>query len=473
MRCALITYVAALMFLHMPASSLLLNTPRQTISPTMPLYSTTTTSAKSAKAGLLTTNTDREDLAACNANKKLLSRATAHLKRTKRPWGVLHCSVRSNESEYYLAPPPVRSSFGATNAGEEGGAEDWFDDFSADRRPISPVYNAADAIVVTLPRHGRTVQYTGDDELFVRLAGVRWLATSGRSLNPSVERILVLDASDLPLLPFTNNHPNAFDTDVESLWSDCGGDKPLRILLRRGVSEEAAATAAGAVAGAEQAANAAQLALEAAVTADASLAARAAKAAEEITKSSMEKTMEFMQSVLDCKSMLEKKGVVVETLPSGRPVDIMKFLGDKSAYKLVVWRAGCWGEKGVESILSGAFQAISAHLSVPMSGGKFWQTICAEKALQSACGPKHMIDVRSEADVFLEYCDNDSDDAGCMAFIKGNAVRDVRLDCAVHLIDDKRDGAQVVKRMKTRTSTEIAKESGFVFKTEVPGPWFV
>jgi hypothetical protein len=36
----------------------------------------------------------------------------------------------------------------------------------------------------------------------------------------------------------------------------------------------------------------------------------------------------------------------------------------------------------VEAILAGAFQRISAHLAVDAIGGKFWQLMLAERALQ-------------------------------------------------------------------------------------------
>ena len=40
----------------------------------------------------------------------------------------------------------------------------------------------------------------------------------------------------------------------------------------------------------------------------------------------------------------------------------MNYLGRRFGYKAVAWRAGCWGERGVQSILRGAFQWVSAHL---------------------------------------------------------------------------------------------------------------
>jgi hypothetical protein len=60
----------------------------------------------------------------------------------------------------------------------------------------------------------------------------------------------------------------------------------------------------------------------------------------------------------------------------------MNFLGKRNGYKAVAWRAGCWGERGVRSILRGAFQWVSAHLAVDAVGGRFWQLMLAERAIQ-------------------------------------------------------------------------------------------
>lgn len=60
----------------------------------------------------------------------------------------------------------------------------------------------------------------------------------------------------------------------------------------------------------------------------------------------------------------------------------MNYLGKRNGYKAVAWRAGCWGERGVRSILRGAFQWVSAHLAVDAVGGRFWQLMLAERAIQ-------------------------------------------------------------------------------------------
>jgi len=56
---------------------------------------------------------------------------------------------------------------------------------------------------------------------------------------------------------------------------------------------------------------------------------------------------------------------------------VMKFLGKRNGYKAVAWRAGCWGERGVRSILHGAFQWVSDAF-----GDRFWQLMLDESAIQ-------------------------------------------------------------------------------------------
>lgn len=59
---------------------------------------------------------------------------------------------------------------------------------------------------------------------------------------------------------------------------------------------------------------------------------------------------------LELKRKLIDLGAKVETLNGGEPIDVMKHLGQRNGYTSVVWRAGCWGNRGVQSILAGAFQ---------------------------------------------------------------------------------------------------------------------
>ena len=40
----------------------------------------------------------------------------------------------------------------------------------------------------------------------------------------------------------------------------------------------------------------------------------------------------------DLKSQLLRRGVKVETLSGGQPIDVMKHLGKRNGYKAVVWR---------------------------------------------------------------------------------------------------------------------------------------
>ena len=59
---------------------------------------------------------------------------------------------------------------------------------------------------------------------------------------------------------------------------------------------------------------------------------------------------------LELKQKLISLGAKVETLNGGEPIDVMNHLGRRSGYSSVVWRAGCWGNRGVQAIMKGAFQ---------------------------------------------------------------------------------------------------------------------
>jgi hypothetical protein len=64
---------------------------------------------------------------------------------------------------------------------------------------------------------------------------------------------------------------------------------------------------------------------------------------------------------LELKRKLIDLGATVETLSGGEPIDVMKHLGQRNGYTSVVWRAGCWGNRGVQSILAGAFQWVREY----------------------------------------------------------------------------------------------------------------
>ena len=137
------------------------------------------------------------------------------------------------------------------------------------------------------------------------------------------------------------------------------------------------------------------------------------------------------------KRSLEDKGVIVEAIEEGEPVDVLKHLGKESGIQNVVWRAGCWGERGVRAIVAGAFQRVSAHVAVDAVGGKFWQLMIAENAIQAACGPQSRLHVQADQeDLSLEYCDDPDADSDCVLAIDGRPVRHVRLDCRVTVHDE-------------------------------------
>ena len=78
------------------------------------------------------------------------------------------------------------------------------------------------------------------------------------------------------------------------------------------------------------------------------------------------------------------------------------------AHEVVVWRAACWGQRGVDAVLSGAFPYIIAHMAVSAEGGIFWQTILAENALQAALGQRNKVICESSKDVDLQFCGEDT-----------------------------------------------------------------
>ena len=129
-----------------------------------------------------------------------------------------------------------------------------------------------DAVVATFPRQGNGP--ADDDSVEARLNGLKWLATQGESLPRNVERILVMDATDLFDLPIENGSPNLPGVDVERFWR-AEGRKGTRVLLRRGENAQAQSAAQAAKKAAEAAAAAAQAAVEALESGDAADAAEA------------------------------------------------------------------------------------------------------------------------------------------------------------------------------------------------------
>lgn len=157
-------------------------------------------------------------------------------------------------------------------------------------------------------------------------------------------------------------------------------------------------------------------------------------------------------------------GAVVELVDGGDPIDVMKHLGKRHGYQSVVWRAGCWGERGVQSILAGAFQWVSAHLAVDAVGGKFWQLMLAERAVQAACGPERRVKVfADEGDFSLQYCDDVEADQDCAYTVDGKPIRHVRLDCRVALVDEDRPREIQLKPTKKIDRQVIEEEA----------PWFL
>ena len=126
--------------------------------------------------------------------------------------------------------------------------------------------------------------------------------------------------------------------------------------------------------------------------------------------------------------------------------------------------AGCWGQRGVQSIIDGGFQCVSAHLAVDAKGGKFWQQMLAERAIQGACGPESHVKVFSrDEDISLEFCDSTDADRDCVLTKEGKPIRHVRLDCRVALYDKDRRREFVIAPTR-RIDRKVIQEEA---------PWFL
>lgn len=436
---------------------------------------------------------------AMRANSKLQRMARQHFRQFHRPLGFLHCSVVDssnidafarhgnafgtefgsqtlsfrNFGAYEIAPPPEVIW---ADDGEDDEDEDIdFDMFSVDFEeemfntdsmpvgsPMMPWYEQVDAVVATFPREGNGPP--DDNSIAARLNGLKWLATHGQELPPGVERILVMDATDLPDLPLTNDDPNLpRGVNVEEFWKG-QNRKPTRVLLRRGAHEQARAAAMAAATAAQAAADAAKAAAEAIEMGDAARAAEAALEYQKAARAETEVVQRELEKTQKLKTALIELGVNVETIHGGEPIDVMKHLGERSGFKTVVWRAGCWGSRGVEAILAGAFQWVSAHLAVDANGGRFWQLMVAENAVQAACGPGRKVKIFAEQeDISLEYCDEPDMDSDCTMNIDGRPIRHVRLDCRVALVDEKRQREFRVTKTKPFDQKIIEEQA----------PWFL
>lgn len=103
-----------------------------------------------------------------------------------------------------------------------------------------------DAVIATFPHAGNNGPTEENDTIMSRLNGLKWLATYGNDLPAGVERILVMDATDLEDLPLSNDDSNLPPAvDVEVFWRGIGR-RPTRVLLRKGKSRQAEAAARAA-----------------------------------------------------------------------------------------------------------------------------------------------------------------------------------------------------------------------------------
>lgn len=436
------------------------------------------------------------------ANSKLQHMAREHFAETGRPIGFLHCSVVESDNfeafarngnafgtnfgsttlsyrnfgSYGLAPPPdvLWIDFADKEedaSGNEDGSEDKIFDVDFEEEgsqelvggtPIMPWYEQADAIVATFPRVDNGGPIVENESLASRLNGLKWLARASKSLPAGVERILVLDATELRALPINNDDPNVGpEVDIEAFWKSPSFRK--RVLLRRGVHEAARAAAAVAAEASKAAAKAAQVAADALELGDALRAAESAQEYQAKAQAAHEQIQRELEETQSFRRKLEDMGVVVEVLEGGEPIDVMEHLGKRNGIYTVVWRAGCWGARGVKSILDGAFQMVSAHLAVDAIGGQFWQLMIAENAIQEACGPRGQVKVLAD-DINLEYCDDPAVDADCALRVEdGKPVRHVRVDCRVALVDGSKHGDILTTKTEKMSRKHMDEQA----------PWFL
>jgi hypothetical protein len=366
-----------------------------------------------------------------------------------------------------LAPPPESIWAVDSSAEEEKSVEvdNFFDDLDNDleeegskSNPMMPWYEQMDAVVATFPRAGNGPD--GDQSVRTRLNGLKWLATNGDVLPANVERILVMDATDLQDLPISNDDENLpAGVDVEAFWRS-EGRTPSRVLLRSGDNAQAIAAATAAAEAAGKAAEAAEMARVAIESGDAEKAAEAAWECQEAALAATTVLQREMQISQDLKQRLISLGAKVEVMKGRQPIDVMNHLGKRNGYNAVVWRAGCWGQRGVDAIMDGAFQWVSAHLAVDAVGGKFWQLMLAERAVQAACGAENRVKVLAEQEDFsLEYCDDE--DGDCDLTVNGRPIRHIRLDCRVLVIDEDRPHEYV-----------FTKTAPVLDKLTTEAPWF-
>ena len=427
------------------------------------------------------------------ANCKLQRMARNQFAASGRPLGFLHCSVIESDNveafarqgnafgtnfgttrlsyrdfgSYELAPPPDHlwaeedDEFEVFDVEFEDEDQADEDPLATGTTPIMPWYEQADAVVVTFPRSGNGPP--DDNSVKARLNGVKWLASQDALLPAGVERVVVMDATELLSLPLTNDDPNVPDgVDVEGFWK-ADHRKPTRVLLRRGVHESSRAAATAASEAAQAAADAAQAAMEAVETGDVTKAAEIAQASQAKAEAAAASIQKELDTIRALRRRLEDMGVIVETLEGREPIHVMKYLGKKNGLYTVVWRAGCWGNRGVKAILAGAFQCVSAHLAVDAIGGQFWQLIIAENAIQAACGPRSQVQVLAD-DISLEYCDDPSVDTDCnLTMDGGRPVRLVRVDCRVGLVDGSSPAEIIQPKTEKLDRTQLIEQA----------PWFL
>jgi hypothetical protein len=258
------------------------------------------------------------------SNTKLQRMAWEHFYKFGRPLGFIDGSDAS-ERKRFATSHAVEDSIWADETFYSSIEIDSISDGTL------PWYGLADAYIVS-------IEVDKSD----RFANLEWLASYDVNLPAGMERIVVLDAVDLKNLPTMNGGSHfSPDVDFEAFWIG-RNRKPTRIILRGGGKMKSQADAQVATAAAQDAVVAATQmasAMKSSSTADASDAFEAAIQRYKAAQSHAEQIFADFREAFEVRRKLESKGVVIDVVEGGVPVDILNVIAASTAYRSVVWRS--------------------------------------------------------------------------------------------------------------------------------------
>jgi pyrimidine deaminase RibD-like protein len=202
-----------------------------------------------------------------------------------------------------------------------------------------PWYGHADAYVVTIPAQENVVADKDSDSS--RFADLEWLATAGSNLPAGLERIVVVDATDLKNLPIVNGGPTISpNVNIEALWAG-RNRKATRIILKRGGNMKFQSDAKTATVAAQDAVDAAAKMAAAIESGDTNTATEAVEAAIQRYRAAQthaEQVFIEFREAMELRRKLELKGVVIDVIEGGLPIDVMNHVAATNAYRSMVWR---------------------------------------------------------------------------------------------------------------------------------------